>query len=201
MRATEGQYEDHRVMLEAAIQGAIPSEGPLACGGFIRPSWTLGYQVDYILNATSILARWRWSHHFITGSLGSLNEVTARPQRPELQRLSPVHDAGDDEEGRVPEDPWAAAAAAAVLMPPTPAGLISGTRDGKYVDYKVDPAPSWGGDLPEKNCKEYIRNMKLWLVEAEARLAHNLIGKRIIDSVPLVSKLSASVAHPDGGDP
>ena len=29
MRPTEGQYEGHRVMLEAANQGAIPSEGPL----------------------------------------------------------------------------------------------------------------------------------------------------------------------------
>ena len=29
MRSTEGQYEGHGVMSEAANQGAIPSEGPL----------------------------------------------------------------------------------------------------------------------------------------------------------------------------
>ena len=29
VRSTEGQYEGHRVMLEAANQEAIPSEGPL----------------------------------------------------------------------------------------------------------------------------------------------------------------------------
>ena len=82
-----------------------------------------------------------------------------------------------------------------MVRPPTPAGSTTNARDRKFVDYKVDPAPSWGGDLPEKNYKEYIRNMKLWLVEAEARLPHNLIGKRIIDSIPLGSKLSALVAH------
>ena len=59
----------------------------------------------------------------------------------------------------------------------------------------MDPAPSWGGDSPEKQYKEYHRNLLLWLVEAEARLPTNLIGKRIIDSIPLGSKLSALVAH------
>jgi len=33
------------------------------------------------------------------------------------------------------------------------------------------------------------------LVEAEARISHNLIGKRIIDSIPLGSKLSTLLAH------
>eukprot|EP00913_Durusdinium_trenchii_P022711 g21330.t1 len=65
----------------------------------------------------------------------------------------------------------------------------------KYVDYRLDPAPVWGGDQPEKNFKEYQRNLQLWLVEAEARLPHNLIGKRILDSIPLGSKLSALLAH------
>ena len=65
----------------------------------------------------------------------------------------------------------------------------------KYVDYRLDPAPSWTGDQPEKHYKEYIRNLQLWLVEAEARLPRNLIGKRIIDSIPIGSKLSSLMAH------
>ena len=72
-------------------------------------------------------------------------------------------------------------------------GRSSETR--KYVDYKMDPAPAWGGDQPEKHFKEYHRNLQLWLVEAEARLPLNLIGKRIIDSIPLGSKLSSLLAH------
>ena len=53
----------------------------------------------------------------------------------------------------------------------------------------------FGGDDPEKNYKEHQRNLQLWLVEAEARLPPGLIGKRIIDSVPLCSRLSALLAH------
>ena len=79
--------------------------------------------------------------------------------------------------------------------PPTPAGSTQGREGRKHVDYRLDPAPSWGGDSPEKQYKEYHRNLLLWLVEAEARLPTNLIGKRIIDSIPLGSKLSALVAH------
>ena len=37
--------------------------------------------------------------------------------------------------------------------------------------------------------------MQLWLIEAESRLPPTLIGKRIIDGIPLGSKLSALVAH------
>ena len=116
----------------------------------------------------------------------------ASPPRPEVHRLSQVPDPVDSGLYEEP-DPWAAAATA--IRPPTPAGSQSGAREKKYVDYKVDPAPSWGGDMPEKNYKEYIRNLQLWLVEAEARLPHNLIGKRIIDSIPLGSKLSSLLAH------
>ncbi|CAJ1429656.1 unnamed protein product, partial [Effrenium voratum] len=65
----------------------------------------------------------------------------------------------------------------------------------KFFDYKMDPAPSWGGDQPEKNWKEYHGNLQLWLIEAESRLPPTLIGKRIIDGTPLGSKLSALVAH------
>ena len=82
---------------------------------------------------------------------------------------------------------------------PEPGANSGGRREPaterRHVDYRLDPAPVWGGDLPEKNFKEYHRNLQLWLVEAEARLPHNLIGKRIIDSIPLGSKLSTLLAH------
>ena len=65
----------------------------------------------------------------------------------------------------------------------------------KHVDYRMDPAPTWGGDLPERNFKEYHHNLQLWMVEAEARIPPSLIGKRILDSIPLGSKLSALLAH------
>jgi hypothetical protein len=93
---------------------------------------------------------------------------------------------------------------AGVATPATPdrdgrgfasSGGSTGGDGKKYVDYRVEPAPAWGGDAPERNYKEYHRNLQLWLVEAEARLPHNLIGKRIIDSIPLGSKLSAMLAH------
>lgn len=48
----------------------------------------------------------------------------------------------------------------------------------KNMDYKIDPAPSWGGDM------EYIRSLQLWLVEAEACLPHSRI-----------TKLSSLLAH------
>ena len=92
-------------------------------------------------------------------------------------------------------DPWAdALAAGRSSLVRTP----SNAKDGsvrKYVDCRLDPAPVWGGDQPGKNFNEYQRNLQLWLVEAEARLPHNLIGKRILDSIPLGSKLSALLAH------
>ena len=109
------------------------------------------------------------------------------------------------------QPPMAAATTALPTVPPMPASPLrrSPTRsplrpgqpaieDGgqrKHVDYRMDPAPVWGGEMPEKNFKEYQRNLALWLVEAEARIPHNLIGKRIIDSIPLGSKLSATLAH------
>eukprot|EP00913_Durusdinium_trenchii_P021772 g20455.t1 len=75
------------------------------------------------------------------------------------------------------------------------ADAASPNQEKKYVDYKIDPAPVWGGDDPERNYKELQRNLQLWLVEAEARLPPGLIGKRIIDSIPLGSRLSALLAH------
>ena len=64
----------------------------------------------------------------------------------------------------------------------------------RHVDYRMDPAPVWGGELPEKNYKDYHHELRLWMVEAEARIPANLIGKRI-DSVPPGSKRSALLGH------
>lgn len=58
----------------------------------------------------------------------------------------------------------------------TPPASRDSAGGRKYVDYRLDPAPAWGGDQPEKHFKEYQRNLLLWLVEAEARLLHNLLG-------------------------
>ena len=95
------------------------------------------------------------------------------------------------------EDPEEPVPFAPGSPPSTPLRRSPGrsSEERKYVDYKMDPAPVWGGDQPEKHFKEYQRNLQLWLVEAEARLPLNLIGKRIIDSIPLGSKLSALLAH------
>ena len=73
------------------------------------------------------------------------------------------------------------------------AGNPAGVR--KYVDYKMEAAPSWDGERPEQMYREYARNLRLWLIEAEERLPQQLIGKRIIDSIPYGSRLSALVGH------
>ena len=65
----------------------------------------------------------------------------------------------------------------------------------RYVDYKMEAAPSWDGEQPEVKYKEYARNLKLWLIEARERLPGNLIGKRIIDAVPYGSRLAAVLAR------
>ena len=94
-------------------------------------------------------------------------------------------------------DPWAAAAAGPNLGPvePPPSTPVAREPGKKFVDYRLDPAPTWDGSQPERLFKEYHRNLLLWLVEAEARLPHNLIGKRIVDSIPLGSKLGIMLAH------
>ena len=74
----------------------------------------------------------------------------------------------------------------------TPAGAEQGR---KYVDYRMESAPSWDGEMPETKYREYSRNLRLWLVEAEQRLPGNLIGKRIIDGIPFGSRLAALLAH------
>ena len=59
----------------------------------------------------------------------------------------------------------------------------------------MDPAPGWNGEHPEIEYREYARNLKLWLIEAEARLPPNLIGKRILDAIPFGSRLAVTLAH------
>eukprot|EP00435_Cladocopium_sp_Y103_P060316 s936_g22.t1 len=132
-------------------------------------------------------------------------ETAATPPRSTTSVPSPGHLRGsnnplrpdlDDEDDELRPDPWARAPqmtdAGALQMP------LSVTSDGsgrKHVDYRMDPAPVWGGDSPERHYKEYLRNLQLWLVEAEARIPTSLIGKRIIDSIPLGSKLSTLLSH------
>ena len=49
--------------------------------------------------------------------------------------------------------------------------------------------------MPETKYPEYSRNLRLWLVEAVARLPGTFIGKRIIDGIPFWSRLAALLAH------
>ena len=65
----------------------------------------------------------------------------------------------------------------------------------KFVDYRMESAPTWDGEMPETKYREYSRNLRLWLVEAIERLPGNLIGKRIIDGIPFGSRLAALLAH------
>ena len=95
--------------------------------------------------------------------------------------------------------------AASPVRPRSPSGTppygrrgLDGSDEGqnrRFVDYKMEPAPSWNGEHPESKYREYARNLKLWLIEAEARLPSNLIGKRILDVIPFGSRLAASLAH------
>ena len=72
-------------------------------------------------------------------------------------------------------------------------GAAAGAR--RYVDYRMDPAPSWNGEWPEQQYREYARKLKLWLIEARERLPSALIGKRILDAIPYGSRLSSLVSH------
>ena len=69
----------------------------------------------------------------------------------------------------------------------------SGTAAGatRYVDYRMDPAPSWNGEWPEQQYREYARKLKLWLIEARERLPSALI----LDAIPYGSRLSSLVSH------
>ncbi|CAE7558955.1 iscS [Symbiodinium pilosum] len=75
---------------------------------------------------------------------------------------------------------------------------LDGSEEGqarRFVDYKMEAAPSWNGEHPESEYREYARNLKLWLIEAEARLPPSLTGKRILDVIFFGSRLAASLAH------
>ncbi|CAE7633450.1 unnamed protein product, partial [Symbiodinium microadriaticum] len=80
--------------------------------------------------------------------------------------------------------------------PPYGDGLDgSGAATRRFADFKMDAAPRWDGERPESQYREYARNLRMWLVEALERLPPTLIGKRIIDSIPYGSRLSASLSH------
>eukprot|EP00439_Symbiodinium_sp_Y106_P007110 s9578_g1.t1 len=90
---------------------------------------------------------------------------------------------------------------ASPVMPPrrtaSPRGAagVSPSMEKRFVDYKMEAAPTWDGEQPETKYKEYARNLKLWLIEATERLPGSLIGKRIIDAIPYGSRLAALLAH------
>ncbi|CAE7348803.1 RE1, partial [Symbiodinium necroappetens] len=79
---------------------------------------------------------------------------------------------------------------------PGPDGL-DGSAGGarKYSDYRMESAPVWDGERPESEYREYVRKLKLWLIEARERLPSSLIGKGILDAIPYASRLSSVVAH------
>ena len=60
---------------------------------------------------------------------------------------------------------------------------------------KIDPAPEWDGQHPETHFRTYWRNLKLWLIEAELRLPPAMIGKRIMDRMPIGSRLASLLSH------
>ncbi|CAE7489912.1 iscS [Symbiodinium sp. CCMP2592] len=60
----------------------------------------------------------------------------------------------------------------------------SGEMAQKLADFRMEAAPRWDGERSEEQCREYARTLKLWLIEAKERLPGNLIGKRILDSIP-----------------
>eukprot|EP00439_Symbiodinium_sp_Y106_P086029 s529_g30.t2 len=78
---------------------------------------------------------------------------------------------------------------------PRGAAGAGASSEKRFVDYKMEAAPTWDGEQPETKYKEYARNLKLWLIEATERLPGSLIGKRIIDAIPYGSRLAALLAH------
>ena len=80
--------------------------------------------------------------------------------------------------------------------PPYGDGLDgSGAASKRYADFRMEAAPRWDGERPESQYREYARNLRMWLVEALERLPPTLVGKRIVDSIPYGSRLSASLSH------
>ena len=110
-----------------------------------------------------------------------------------------------DDDGRALRPNGGDFGASSPLRPRSPNGAppygrrgLDGSEEGqarRFVDYKMEAAPSWNGEHPESKYREYARNLKLWLIEAEARLPPSLIGKRILDVIPFGSRLAASLAH------
>ena len=96
------------------------------------------------------------------------------PIRPRSPRDPPPYGDGLDGSGAAPSTP--------------PGGR-------KFVDYRMEPATVWDGEMPEVKYREYARNLRLWLVEAVERLPGALVRKRIIDGIPFGSRLAALLAH------
>ena len=106
---------------------------------------------------------------------------------------------------RAPRSSGGDLGAASPLRPRSPSGTppygrrgLDGSDEGqgrRFVDLKMEAAPSWNGERPESEYREYARNLQLWLIEAEARLPPNLIGGRIIDAIPFGSRLAALLSH------
>ena len=80
--------------------------------------------------------------------------------------------------------------------PPYAHAGLDGSGDNatarRFVDYKMEPAPSRDGEHPESTYRKFARNLKLWLIEAEERLPPTLIGKRIVDSTPYGSRMGGT---------
>ena len=51
---------------------------------------------------------------------------------------------------------------------PRGAAGAGASSEKRFVDYKMEAAPTWDGEQPETKYKEYARNLKLWLIEATA---------------------------------
>ena len=69
--------------------------------------------------------------------------------------------------------PTAAVPYSAVALDGSGAGVSQAAR--RFVDYKMESAPSWGGEWLEQQYREYGRKLKLWLIEARERLPSALI--------------------------
>ncbi|CAE7830815.1 RE1 [Symbiodinium sp. CCMP2592] len=103
-----------------------------------------------------------------------------------------------DRRPRTPgSSPIRARSPAAPSTPPYGDGLDGSGGGGRrpFADFRMDAAPRWDGERPETQYREYARNLRMWLVEALERLPPTLIGKRIVDSIPYGSRLSATLSH------
>ena len=84
---------------------------------------------------------------------------------------------------------------------PRGAAGVSPSMEKRFVDYKMEAAPTWDGEQPETKYKEYARNLKLWLIEATERLPGSLIGEKDNRRDPLWKQAGSSPgSHVRGGD-